>query len=146
MAARRPRKPILVAVKVDADTAAALDAVPNKSEFIREALRARLEEACPLCAGSGRRPPTALAQPGRRHVHAVPRARCLDCGRDGPVIADTGARDRFEGARELERLRSFLSFGDYFCSACFARSQECTTCGHRVAGSEPARERHACSR
>ena len=146
MSTPRARKPILVALKVDAETAAALDAVPNKSEFIREALRARLEETCPLCAGSGRRPPAPVPQPGRRHLHAVPRARCSDCGREGPVLGDALARDRFEGARELERLKAFLAFGDYFCSGCFARSQECTTCGHRVAGSLSARERHACGR
>jgi hypothetical protein len=146
LSARRSRKPILVALKVDAETAAALDAVPNKSEFIREALRARLEEACPLCSGSGRRPPAPAHLPGRRHLHAVPRARCSDCGREGPVLSDAPTRDRFEGARELERLKTFLSFGDYFCSACFARSQECPQCGHRVAGSTPAREHHACGR
>ncbi len=147
MAARRPRKSVLVALKVDAETAAALDALPNRSEFIREALRARLDEACPLCSGSGRRPALATSHaPGRRHLHALPRARCGDCGRESPVVLEGALRDRLDAARELDRLRLFLSFGDFFCPACFARSAECDRCGHRIAGTSPARERHACAR
>lgn len=147
MTARRARKSVLVALKIDAETAAALDAVENRSEFIREALRARLDDVCPLCAGSGRRPAaSALPQPGRRHLHALPRARCGDCGRESSVVAESGLRDRLDVARELERLRTFLSFGDYFCTACYARSLECDRCGHRIAGTSPAKERHACSR
>jgi len=146
MSMRRPRKPILVALKVDAETAAALDQVPNKSEFIREALRARLEEVCPLCSGTGRRPAAAPSQPGRRHLHALPRARCGDCGREGPVLSEQAGRERLDGALELERLKTFLAFGDYFCAVCYGRSRECERCGHRVAGSLPARERHACAR
>lgn len=144
---RRARKSVLVALKVDAETAAALEALPNRSEFIREALRSRLDEVCPLCTGSGRRPSLASAPiPGRRHLHALPRARCGDCGREGPVVADLQARERLDVGRELERLRTFLSFGDFFCPACYGRSLECERCGHRIAGSPPARERHACAR
>lgn len=143
----RPRKSILVALKVDAETAAALDALPNRSEFIREALRARLDEVCPLCNGSGRRPASITPPtPGRRHLHALPRARCADCGRESAIVPEAGLRDRPDVTRELERLRTFLSFGDYFCAACYARSAECERCGHRIAGGSPARERHACAR
>jgi hypothetical protein len=144
MQPRRPRKSVLVGLKVDAETAAALDAVPNKSEFIREALRARLEEVCPLCAGTGRRPPAPAVPPGRRHLHAVPRARCADCGRESAVLGETPARERADGALEHERLKAFLAFGDYFCLPCFARSQECGRCGHRVAASPAGRGAHAC--
>ena len=139
-------KPVLVALKVDAETAAALDAVPNKSEFIREALRARLDDVCPLCGGSGRRASAGLPQPGRRHLHVLPRARCHDCGREEIVVGDPEARERAPLVRELERLRNFLSFGDYFCSPCYERSRECDRCGHRVAGRPAARDLHACAR
>src|SRR5262245_33056938 len=112
---RRPTPPksVLVAVKVDADTAALLDALPNKSEFIRAALRSRLEEACPLCQGSGVRPPAHVERPGGRHLHALPRARCGDCGRETPVVADleAGQADRPGLLREVHRLRTFLAYG-----------------------------------
>ena len=147
MALRRARKSILVALKVDADTAAALDAVPNRSEFIREALRARLDDLCPLCNGTGRRPTgEAPPQPGRRHLHVLPRARCGDCGQEGSVLPEPSGRERLDPVREVERLRTFLAYGDYFCSGCYQRSSDCERCGHRIAGSRPARERHACAR
>ena len=46
----------LVAFKVDAELAAVLDAMPNKSEFIRAAIEARLGTVCPTCGGTGVRP------------------------------------------------------------------------------------------
>ena len=46
----------LVAFKVDADLATILDALPNKSEFIRAAIEARLGQVCPTCQGTGIRP------------------------------------------------------------------------------------------
>ena len=135
-----------VAVKVDAETAALLDGLPNKSEFVRAALRARLEETCPLCAGSGVRPRVHVERPGGRHLHALPRARCGDCGRESPVVSDVdpASADRAGLLREIARLRTFLAFGDYFCAACFARSVACDRCGHRIAGAGPARDAHAC--
>jgi hypothetical protein len=141
-----PPKSVLVAVKVDAETAALLDALPNKSEFIRAALRARFEETCPLCQGSGVRPPAHVERPGGRHLHVLPRARCGDCGRESPVVADLDAAhaDRAAVLREVSRLRTFLAYGDYFCPTCYARSTACDRCGHRIAGTGPAREAHAC--
>lgn len=77
----RSRKRSLVALKIDDGAAALLDGLPNKSEFIRAALRARLEETCPLCAGTGVRSRMHVERPGGRHLHLLPRARCGDCGR-----------------------------------------------------------------
>jgi hypothetical protein len=42
-------------VQVDAQTGAFLEALPNRSAFIRAALRARLGRICPVCGGSGMR-------------------------------------------------------------------------------------------
>lgn len=137
-------KPILVAVKVDAETAALLDALPNKSEFIRTALRARLDETCPLCGGSGMRPAAPLHHRAGRHLHALPRARCTDCGRESPVVSDLDQAERPALVREVHRLRTFLAYGDYFCAPCFHRSVQCERCGHRIAGAGPARDAHAC--
>jgi galactose-1-phosphate uridylyltransferase len=39
--------------KTDEGLAEILDRVPNKSEFIRKAIEAALENKCPLCNGTG---------------------------------------------------------------------------------------------
>src|SRR5687768_4572209 len=143
--ARGNPKSSIVALKVDAETAAMLGALPNKSEFIRAALRARLDEICPLCRGSGVRPeaPTAHA-PGGRHLHALPRVRCGDCRREWPVVADVEEAERGALLREVRRLRTFLSDGDYFCPSCFGKSVPCDRCGHRIAGTGPGNSSHVC--
>jgi hypothetical protein len=139
-------KSVLIALKVDAETAAALDAVPNKSEFIREAVRARLEDLCPLCGGTGRRPGGGFPPRGRRHQHALPSAQCSDCGQSEVVIGDLESRERGSLVREMERLKSFLAFGDYFCPPCYEKSRVCDRCGHRIPGRTALREAHACAR
>ena len=142
----RTAKSELVAVKIDAETAALLDALPNKSEFVRSAIRARLEETCPLCVGTGVRPKAHVERPGGRHLHVLPRARCGDCGRESPVVADVdpAQAERASLLREIARLRTFLAYGDYFCAPCFARSTACERCGHRIAGAGASRDAHAC--
>jgi hypothetical protein len=143
--ARKSPKSAIVALKVDAETAALLDALPNKSEFIRAALRARLDEICPLCRGSGLRPDAPVVHSaGGRHLHALPRVRCGDCGRESPVVADLDEAERGALLREVRRLRTFLGDGDYFCPGCFGRSVPCERCGHRIAGTGPARADHVC--
>jgi hypothetical protein len=139
-------KPALVAVKIDAETAQWLDTLPNKSEFIRAALRTRLDAACPLCSGTGVRPPAPLPRPGGRHLHVLPRARCGDCGRESPVVAEVEPQesDRSALVREILRLRTFLAYGDFFCSPCYGRSVACERCGHRIAGRGPSHDAHAC--
>jgi hypothetical protein len=68
----------IVTFKADEALMGALEALPNRSEFIREALYAALEGVCPLCAGRG-----TLTLQQRRHwaaftkAHAL--ARCADC-------------------------------------------------------------------
>lgn len=147
MARERTRKTTLVAVKIDAELASLLEGMPNKSEFIRMALRSRLDDLCPLCAGTGLRPSQPLEHRAGRHLHALPRARCGDCGRESQVVADLdpGQIDRAGLLREVSRLRTFLGFGDYFCPACYLRSTACDRCGHRIAGAGPAREAHGCT-
>ncbi len=139
-------KPVLVAVKVDQETAALLDTLPNKSQFIRDAVRARLDELCPLCSGTGLRPAAPLVRPGGRHLHVLPRVRCADCGRESPIVTDVDAAqaERATLLKEMSRLRTFLTYGDYFCPPCYGRSVQCERCGHRIAGAGPARESHAC--
>ncbi len=39
--------------KTDESMGDSLDAIPNKSEFIRQAVQTALEQKCPLCSGTG---------------------------------------------------------------------------------------------
>jgi len=43
----------LITFKVDTALAEVLQRLPNRSEFIRGAILAALESACPLCGGTG---------------------------------------------------------------------------------------------
>lgn len=47
------KKPAIISFKVDAALAEALQSVPNKSEFIRNAILTALDNGCPLCQSTG---------------------------------------------------------------------------------------------
>jgi hypothetical protein len=47
------KKEEMISFKVDGSLAEAMQGVPNRSEFIRSAILAALENSCPLCQGSG---------------------------------------------------------------------------------------------
>ncbi len=47
-------KAVVVTFRVDRHLAEALDRLPDKSAFIREALRRSFHESCPACGGEGR--------------------------------------------------------------------------------------------
>ena len=47
------RKNEIITFKVDEALADALQGVPNRSEFIRSAILAALDNVCPLCMGTG---------------------------------------------------------------------------------------------
>jgi hypothetical protein len=49
----RKKKQETITFKVDATLAELLREVPNRSQFIRTAVMAALENCCPLCQGSG---------------------------------------------------------------------------------------------
>jgi hypothetical protein len=49
----RSKKQEIISFKVDAALAQALQAVPNRSEFIRSAVLTALDSVCPLCGGTG---------------------------------------------------------------------------------------------
>jgi hypothetical protein len=68
----------IITFKADHSLMDALRAVRNRSEFIRDALLAALQSACPLCGGSG-----ILTPNQRTHWDAFARdhhlRRCHDC-------------------------------------------------------------------
>jgi len=71
-------KNTVVSFKVDDALWEALQRVPNRSEFIRSAVVAALDGACPLCRGTG-----ILTTAQRRHWREFARThalrRCSDC-------------------------------------------------------------------
>jgi hypothetical protein len=89
MAARNKQQ--IITFKADASLVRALQAVENRSEFIRAAVLAALENTCPLCAGSG-----VLTPNQQRHWDAFARhhslRRCGDCHEVHLVCADKRTR------------------------------------------------------
>lgn len=80
---RKPRskpslKPEIITFKADASLLAALRGVHNRSDFIRSALLAALQNVCPLCKGVG-----LLTPDQRRHWDAFAASHsiseCDDC-------------------------------------------------------------------
>jgi hypothetical protein len=74
----RTKKQDIVTFKVDASLREALERLPNRSEFIRDAIRAALKGTCPLCGGTG-----TLTADARKHWEAFAQRHtlctCDDC-------------------------------------------------------------------
>jgi hypothetical protein len=70
------RKQEVITFKADKSLLAAMKGVPNRSEFIRNAVLAALESACPLCTGTG-----ILTPNQKRHWDAFAADHALtECG------------------------------------------------------------------
>ena len=80
---REDKKNTVVTFKAEEELLAALEKLPNKSEFIRSAILNALEETCPLCGGAG-----FLNEKQRKHWKSFAREHTLRrCGRcDGLSI------------------------------------------------------------
>ncbi len=74
---KTPRKQReIVTFKADAPLLKAMKGIPNRSEFIRAAILAALDSACPLCKGSG-----ILTPDQRRHWNRFAEHHALEeCG------------------------------------------------------------------
>jgi hypothetical protein len=121
------QKKQIVAFKVEDDLADFLDALPNKSEFIRKAILAQFGMTCPLCSGTGvvdkgihDHYETVLAEHNTRPCEkcraAVPFPMTLDA---------VAPKDR-------ERLQQFLHGGPLYCSKCYSTAPPCHDCGWHV--------------
>ena len=71
-------KQTVISFKADETLAAALEGLPNRSEFIREALMAALGGACPLCRGTGVLSPRQLAH-WESFISTHEIRRCPEC-------------------------------------------------------------------
>ncbi|MBN1140350.1 MAG: CopG family transcriptional regulator [Deltaproteobacteria bacterium] len=71
-------KPEMISFKADAALKEALAGIPNRSEFIRDAVLAALENACPLCHGTGILSPSQKEHMNQFLVnHSL--EKCQDC-------------------------------------------------------------------
>jgi len=83
----------VVTFKLDEETARLLESVPNRSEFIREAIAAQLKVPCPACNGSGMvTPAAALELAGLLNSH-----RSAVCAACGTAIFSVDCAERSEG-------------------------------------------------
>ena len=68
----------MVTFKADASLIEAMEGIPNRSAFIRDAILAALDSVCPLCRGTG-----VLSPNQRRHwqdfAETHPLVMCNDC-------------------------------------------------------------------
>ena len=124
MAAKSRTTKQIVAFKVEPELASLLDAMPNKSEFIRSAIASRLSTACPLCRGSGVAPYGAVTDDLTRLVQQHPLVVCAGCGTREPRPCHTPGHCETDG-----RLSRFERDGTYYCEPCFSALAMCETCG-----------------
>jgi len=95
--------PAIVSFKADPALLEAMQGLPNRSEFIRAAVLAALDGACPLCRGTG-----ILTPAQRTHWDAFARnhrvRECDDCHELHLVCENADAAGgRREGARARRR-------------------------------------------
>lgn len=72
------KKQEVITLKVDRSLAEAMEGVANRSRFIRDAILSALENACPLCMGTG-----ILSPKQKQHWESFARdhrvRQCPDC-------------------------------------------------------------------
>ncbi len=132
-------KTVVVAFKVEEELAEFLNQLPNKSAFIRKAISAQMNMACPVCHGSG--------QVNRWiHDHFVPLINSLNdktcdgCGTQLALPDDPGALSGEDHAR----LEQSLKGGPLYCDPCFGKAPPCNDCGwHIAAGKAADHHKHA---
>jgi len=74
----KKKKPEVITFKADESLLGALEHIPNRSEFIRHAVQAALEQSCPLCNGTGVLSPEQLDH-WRTFSASHRLQRCDDC-------------------------------------------------------------------
>ena len=125
---RKHPKTAVVAFKVEEELAEFLNKLPNKSAFIRKAIAAQLQMACPLCNGSG------VVSRGV-HDHYAPLLKnlslrqCDGCGHSLPLPDDAGEL----AAEDRARLEQFFHGGPLYCDGCYDKAPVCDDCGWHIA-------------
>lgn len=85
------KKQEIITFKVDQSLSQKMLGVPNRSEFIRTAILAALENVCPLCSGAG-----VLSPDQRKHwdnfTESHPVVQCIQC-RERHLVCTQGQQD-----------------------------------------------------
>lgn len=72
------RKQEIISFKADQQLVEALNRIPNRSEYIRNAILRSMENICPLCQGTGILTPNQLDHWNEfEHNHKI--VKCADC-------------------------------------------------------------------
>ncbi len=135
-----PRKPRpakqIVAFKVEPELAALLDAMPNKSEFIRAAVQGRIQSACPLCRGTGVAP-FGVGNELTKLVQQHPLCVCAGCGVKEPRPCHSPGH-----CDDDPRIAAFERWGAFYCEACVSQFAFCQDC-HKPLGRATGRTGNA---
>lgn len=134
-------KTAVVAFKVEEELAEFLNKLPNKSAFIRKAIAAQMNMACPLCNGSGQ-----VSRWVHEHYAGLLRElssrNCDGCGDKLPMPRDPGDL----AADDRTRLEQFFHGGPLYCDHCYEKAPTCDDCGWHIAEGqvkEHQRQAHA---
>jgi hypothetical protein len=121
---RKTPKTAVVAFKVEAELADFLNKLPNKSAFIRKAIAAQMNTACPLCNGAG-----VVTRGLHDHYRRLNLRSCDGCGHELPLPAEPGDLS----TEDRERLEQFFHGGPFYCDDCYDKAPTCDDCGWHIA-------------
>ncbi len=123
---RKGQNSVTVTFKVDEELAKLLKALPNKSEFIREAIMSKMAVPCPACGGSGKMSKRqAMDIRALLESHYV--GRCLNCGTK--VTYTTCSQTKADiDPREVTRMNQAMKGGPLYCRTCFSETILCKRC------------------
>lgn len=133
------RKAAVVAFKVEEELAEILNQLPNKSAFIRKAIVAQLNMACPLCHGSGALP-KGLHDHYARELSKLSTKSCEACGDKIKVTANDPGELAVE---DRSRLEQFFHGGPFYCDDCYEKAPPCDDCGWHIAPGQAKKHVHA---
>jgi hypothetical protein len=133
----------MVSFKADSALADLLEALPNRSDFIRRAVLAHARRLCPLCRGGG-----VLSEKDRREfellMQQAAEVRCRSCGEDFPWVFAAGPDKTHLSHEDRDRIRTVMLSGDFFCRDCFRETVECDSCGVHLTQSALPPHRRKC--
>ena len=109
----------VIAIRIEDELADLLNALTNKSEFIRAAILAQCVAKCPLCAGRG----TVSSEIADMFEPILRDNRLIACAKCGVREELPPDPDILPDADRV-RWKQFLRGGDFVCSQCAASAAE----------------------
>ena len=82
---------VRVTVRLPRDVAEALEHLPNKSEFVRQAVVAQMDKTCPMCGGTGRVPARSTQQESADVTTGVKPSAEFETSPDGGTQLQSGS-------------------------------------------------------